>query len=279
MGQVRTDAELRTAATRIHVYTYRYDTPSRQTRRPGRDLLAVCANPARHAAGVYQGADGASRLLPLGGMMIVPAGASIEASGPGGERRLAVCTVAKGLLPADFDASDPRQLALCGDIRDLRVGQAMQRMTAEALAPGFAADLLIDALASGLVVDLARYFRRAVPVPRAEGGVLAPWQLRRVEELVAGSCHRLRIADLAAAVEVSTGHFARSFRNTTGRTVHAYVEEARLSRAQALLRESRLPIKQVAATLGFSGPSSFTLAFRRAVGTTPARYRAEVSRA
>ncbi|MFD2499302.1 helix-turn-helix transcriptional regulator [Rhizorhabdus histidinilytica] len=83
------------------------------------------------------------------------------------------------------------------------------------------------------------------------------------------------MADLAAAAEVSPSHFARSFRASTGRTVHRFVEEARLARAQAMLRETNLPLKQVAAALGFSGPSSFTLAFRRATGTTPARYRAE----
>ena len=46
-----------------------------------------------------------------------------------------------------------------------------------------------------------------------------------------------------------------------------------LERAYALLAQSTIPVKQIAARLGFATPSSFTLAFRRATGTTPACYR------
>lgn len=278
MRRARTDGEVRTGRTRVHVYTYAFERPSRDTRSPGKDMIVLCGNPARGAAGVFRAADARSPLLPLGSMMVIPAGAAISASGPGGERRLSVCTKADGLLPHDFDPTDRRQLALCSDVRDIRVRAAMERMAAEALEPGFAADLLIDALATTLVVDLARYFRRAQADPGGCGR-LAPWQLRRVEELVASSVgRRLTVGELAAAAEVSAGHFARSFKLSTGRTVHRFVEESRLSRAQALLRETDLPLKQIAGALGFSGPSSFTLAFRRASGTTPARYRAEASR-
>jgi len=275
MGVALGNAELRTAGARIQVYTYRYDTPSSQTRRPALDLLALVSNQARGAAGVYRSAYATSPLLPLGGMMIVPAGTSISAVGPGGERQFAVCTRADGLLPPDFDASDPRQLALCSDIREANVWRTMERLAAEAKAPGFAADLLVDGLSTALAVDLARYFRGAA-AGRAvnRSGVLAPWQLRRVQDHVASAeGKRLRIADLAAAAEVSPGHLTRTFKKTTGRTVHQFVAEARLARARLLLRETQLPLKQIAAQLGFGTPSSFSLAFRRATGTTPAQYR------
>ena len=35
-----------------------------------------------------------------------------------------------------------------------------------------------------------------------------------------------------------------------------------------------MPLKQVAARLGFADPSSFSLAFRRMTGIAPGRYRA-----
>jgi AraC family transcriptional regulator len=272
-----TDGELCTDRTRVHVYTYRYERPSLDTRAPGKDLMVLCDNPGRGAAGVYHAADTRSAVLPLGRMMVIPASAVISATGPGGDRQLSVCSTAAGLLPPDFDPTDARQIALCGDVRDVRVRATMERLAAEAVAPGFAADLLVDARAASLSVDLARYFHRSRAAASVAGqGRLAAWQLRRVEDLVAGSVgKRLTVADLAAAAEVSPSHFARSFRASTGRTVHRFVEEARLARAQAMLRETNLPLKQVAAALGFSGPSSFTLAFRRATGTTPARYRAE----
>lgn len=276
MPRAWTDGELCTDKTRVHVYTYRYERPSLDTRAPGKDLMVLCGNPGRGAAAVYHAADTRSAVVPLGRMMVIPASAVISATGPGGDRQLSVCSSVAGLLPPDFDPTDTRQIALCGDVRDVRVRATMERLAAEAIAPGFAADLLVDALATTLAVDLARYFRRSRGSVAAGQGRLAAWQLRRVEDLVGGSTgKRLTIAELASAAEVSPSHFARSFRASTGRTVHRFVEEARLSRAQAMLRETDLPLKQVAAALGFSGPSSFTLAFRRATGTTPARYRAE----
>lgn len=276
MARARTDGELCTDRTRVHVYTYRYERASLDTRAPGKDLVVLCGNPGRGAAAVYRSADASSGVLPLGRMMVIPASAAISATGPGGERQLSVCSTTEGLLPPDFDPTDNRQLALCGDVRDVRVRATMERMAAEAVSPGFGADLLVDALATSLSIDLARYFRRSWVQPGGGQGKLAAWQLRRVEDLVAGSIgKRMTIAELASAAEVSRSHFARSFRATTGRTVHRFVEEVRLSRAQVMLRETDLPLKQVAAHLGFSGPSSFTLAFRRATGTTPARYRDE----
>ncbi|AHE55094.1 helix-turn-helix transcriptional regulator [Sphingomonas sanxanigenens] len=276
MGRARTDAELRTDRTRIHVYTYRYDTPSRDTGRPRQDVIALCANLPRGAAGIYRGADGRSAILPLGGMMVVPAGMAISATGAGGDRRLSVCSTAAGLLPRDFDRGDPRLLARCSDVRDVRVRAGLERMAAEALAPGFASDLLVDALAAAMTIDLARYFLRIAPRAQDDRGRLASWQLRRVEEYVASTGgRRLRIADLAATIDIGPSHFARIFRNTTGRSVHRWIEEVRLIRAEALLRDTGVPLKQVAADLGFSTPSSFSLAFRRATGTTPGRFRSE----
>lgn len=276
MRRARTEGEFSTGRTRVHVYTYRYERPSIDTRAPGKDLMVLCGNPGRGAAAVYQSADTRSAILPLGRMMVIPAAAEISATGPGGDRQLSVCSAAAGLLPSDFDPTDNRQIALCGDVRDVRVRATMERLAAEAIAPGFAADVLVDALATSLAIDLARYFHRSRGDAADGQGRLAGWQLRRVEDLVAGSVgKRLTVAQLAAAAEVSPSHFARSFRASTGRTVHRFVEEARLTRAQVMLRETDLPLKRVAAALGFSGPSSFTLAFRRATGTTPARYRAE----
>ena len=278
MGKTMADVELRTARARIHVYTYRYETPSHQSRKPDKDVLALFTDEAQGAAGFFRNGETTSRLFPLGGLMIVPARTSISATGPGGDRRLASCTMADGILPPDFDRGDHRHLALCGDIRDGHVRGAMRRMAAEAQHPGFASDVLIDGLAATLQVDVARYFAMANRQESAGAGTLAPWQLRRLEDY----CHAsegggMRIADLAAVCDISPAHLVRTFKKTTGRTVHQFVEEVRLARARVLLAETSLPLKQVASELGFGTPSSFSLAFRRAMGTSPGRFRSETT--
>lgn len=276
MAGTLSNAELCTAKARIRVYTYRYDTPSRQSRSPSQDVLALFRDQARTACAFFRTGDVTSRMFPLGGMMIIPAGVEVDATGPGGDRRLASCTMTTGLLPDGFDRGDQADLAACGDIRDPNVRTAMQRMAAEAIQPGFGADILIDALSSSVKVDLARYFWRIKPQQPVHVGVLAPWQVRRLEEYV-HSAHAggMRIADLARVVEISPSHLARTFKKTTGRTVHQFVEEIRLARAGALLTDTRLPLKQIAAQLGFGTPSSFSQAFRRATGVTPGQFRDE----
>ncbi|AYJ87099.1 AraC family transcriptional regulator [Sphingomonas paeninsulae] len=278
MGNAMANAELRTARARVHVYTYRFETPSHHTRSPGPDVLALISSNAPGGEGFYRSASTTSRMVPLGGLMIVPSDTSISAMGPGGERRLAVCTMADGILPKGFDRNDQRHLAMCADIRDANVRSAMQRMAAEVTRPGFGSDVLIDGLAAVLQVDLARYFDLTNRRETGHRGTLAPWQLRRIEDFVhAADGGPLRIADLAALVDVSPGHLARTFKQSTGRTVHKFVEEARLARARVLLGQTRVPLKQVADQLGFSSPSSFSLAFRRATGTTPGRFRSEAT--
>jgi|TARA_R100000501_G_scaffold17919_1_gene34968 AraC family transcriptional regulator len=215
-------------------------------------------------------------MIAMGKLMFVPAGASISATGPGGDRHLSVCTMPEGFLPANFDPADQRFLAMCGDVRDTNIWSAMQRLSSEASCPGFGSDILVDGLATALQVDIRRYFEAAKVRLKQYTGTLASWQLKRIEEFVyAAEGQRVRIADLASIAEVSPGHLVRTFKRTTGRTVHQFVEEVRLQRACMLLRSGNQPLKQIAATLGFSSTSSFSLAFRKSMGTTPGRFRSE----
>lgn len=278
MSGVPIEGEMRTRNAHVHVYTYRYAQPSSQTRSPRQDILALFAcRQTANAAGYFRTSDGVSRMLPIGNLVFVPAGSSICASGDGGTKRIISCTMAEGLLPSAFDRNEQRYLARCGDIRDERLAFTMRRLGQEALQPGFGSDILVDALTAALRIDLVRYFDATAPAQPKTGG-LSSWQLRRVEDYVrATEGVRIRVTDLAAAAEVSRGHFMRAFRQSTGKTVHQFVEETRLSRARTLLGQSDLPLKQIADRLGFATPSSFSLAFRRATAMTPAQYRRTTS--
>ncbi|RKH88769.1 helix-turn-helix transcriptional regulator, partial [Corallococcus sp. AB038B] len=56
-------------------------------------------------------------------------------------------------------------------------------------------------------------------------------------------------------------------------TPRAYVERLRVEKAEGLIRDTELPLADIALACGFSSQSRFTTAFRRATGFTPARYR------
>jgi AraC family transcriptional regulator len=72
---------------------------------------------------------------------------------------------------------------------------------------------------------------------------------------------------------MSLHHFARMFRYTTGTPPHVYITLKRIERARLLLRDSDLPLVQVAASVGFQTQGHFTAVFHRHAGATPRVFR------
>lgn len=100
------------------------------------------------------------------------------------------------------------------------------------------------------------------------------WRQRRVAEFVeANLSDQIRLRDLARAAGLSRMHFAAQFRLATGLRPHDYVLRRRIERAQDLLRDSGLPLAQVALGVGFQSQAHFTTVFRAHVQETPGRWR------
>ena len=81
----------------------------------------------------------------------------------------------------------------------------------------------------------------------------------------------LRMARLGG---VSEAHFARSFRDAFGVPPHRYLLTRRLERAIALLRETDLPITEVAFQTGWKSLGTFGRTFRDVLGESPSQLRA-----
>lgn len=83
-------------------------------------------------------------------------------------------------------------------------------------------------------------------------------------------------ADLAAAagaLATTPRTLRRRFLAETGLHFRAFVMQARLQRALELLGNPTRSIIQIALDVGFSSPSAFSYAFRRATGQTPRMFR------
>lgn len=121
-------------------------------------------------------------------------------------------------------------------------------------------------------LELPSSSRGLKPRPR---GALSPAARRRVEIFVEANLARaIPLGDLAARAGLSSFHFARAFKIATGTTPHAYVVERRVAQVTRLLQETDLSLVQIALACGFSTQSRMTTAFRKARGSTPARFRA-----
>jgi AraC family transcriptional regulator len=112
-----------------------------------------------------------------------------------------------------------------------------------------------------------------VAAPPALGG-LAPWQIRRVTEFIGANLARaIRIEELAAVTQLSTGHFRHAFRCSMSEPPYAYVLRRRMEHAQELMLLTDKPLSQIALDCGFTDQPHLTRLFRRIVGVTPAAWR------
>ncbi len=79
--------------------------------------------------------------------------------------------------------------------------------------------------------------------------------------------------EMAKKLGMSSSAFGKYFREYFGTSVHAYIINRRLEKAAMLLIEADMPIKEVAATVGYSKSSNLSAAFKRKFGVLPKDYR------
>ncbi|MBI5629385.1 MAG: helix-turn-helix transcriptional regulator [Elusimicrobia bacterium] len=84
---------------------------------------------------------------------------------------------------------------------------------------------------------------------------------------------RLQLHDLASSVGLSPFHFSRMFKKQTGHSPYSYLRDLRLKRAARLLRQSSLPVTDIAYDVGFESLSLFINSFRAHFGKPPSAYR------
>jgi AraC family transcriptional regulator len=111
------------------------------------------------------------------------------------------------------------------------------------------------------------------PVQINRGG-LGSARLRRIKELVDANMNDdLSLDEMAQSVELSTAHFARMFRKSTGETPHQFVLRQRIERAKVMLREHATRVLDVAVACGFKTQQHFAQVFRDVCGVSPTEYR------
>lgn len=125
------------------------------------------------------------------------------------------------------------------------------------------------------VAAIVREATRPSSEPRscAKGG-LAPWQLRRLFEWIEKGIDKpLPVDEAAIMIGLSTKHFARAFRQSTGKPFHRWVLQRRVERVSRLLVETNEPLARIACMSGFADQSHMTVVFRKLMGMTPGSFR------
>jgi AraC family transcriptional regulator len=157
---------------------------------------------------------------------------------------------------------------------DSRLGALATVVHAEMVAGFPSGRLFLDSIEQAMAVALVTSQAvRHRPVPISRGG-LAPARLRRITDLIHARLEdELGLDELAQSVGLSTAHFARMFRKSTGETPHQFVLRQRLERAKGMLRAPDPRILDVAVACGFKTQQHFAQVFRDVCGFSPTGYR------
>jgi AraC-like DNA-binding protein len=84
----------------------------------------------------------------------------------------------------------------------------------------------------------------------------------------------LTLADVAAQAHLSPNYFSERFREVTGTSFQAYLQQRRLRFARSLLAATDLGVTEACHAAGFNSVSHFGRAYRRRYGQAPSAYRA-----
>ena len=84
---------------------------------------------------------------------------------------------------------------------------------------------------------------------------------------------RLTLREIADHVHLNPQYFSVLFKRETGRSVTDHLTSLRMEQAKALLKETLLPINEVARAVSYEDPDYFSRVFRKTCALSPRQYR------
>jgi transcriptional regulator GlxA family with amidase domain len=109
--------------------------------------------------------------------------------------------------------------------------------------------------------------------PSAKDPRLLRRLLRARDKMDSASQEEWPVSRLARVSGVSEAHFARCFKDAFGAPPHRYLLTRRIERAKALLRDTDLPVTEIAFETGWNSLGTFGRVFRDVTGDSPSALR------
>lgn len=219
----------------------------------------------------YEFASGTSgRIIPrIGNAWVIPAGDTSSAFA-----RDVTCDFAQITLPAQtFRTTSLRATA---GTADRLLYHLVERIASTTARTDLAGRLLHESLISSARLHILDLYGEQPTNANHPGRALRPDAERRVlERLHSDEDVTVTLSTLADIAEMTPDEFGRAFTRSFHTTPHQYVINRRLEKARRLLTNTTMTIAEIGAATGFSNGSHFATTFKRHVGTTPSRYRAQ----
>ena len=181
----------------------------------------------------------------------------------------------------DLGIAVPEQVAVIGVDNDVRLCRlctpTLTSVVPDTRRAGYEAAQLLDRMMLGEGVDARGLLipptgianRRSSDVNAIQDQDIVA-AMRYIRE---HACDGITVADVLRIVPLSRRMLEYRFHKFVGRSPHAEIVRTQIERASQLLRETTLPLSEIAGRTGFSHANYLSVAFKRQVGMPPLAFR------
>lgn len=151
---------------------------------------------------------------------------------------------------------------------------SLERLMREMQDPAPGGALVAQQVAYMLLVEFLRLHLADAP----ESGIgwlsaLADKRMRLALSCIhADPAHAWTLQQLAGRAGMSRTAFAQTFKRTVGTSVMEYLTRWRMTLAISRMRNTKMPMSELASSVGYESESAFSTAFKRLWGSSPRKY-------
>lgn len=202
-----------------------------------------------------------------------------DATGGGDGDLRFICGLITANISGSFGLLDTVRKPIVEDLAaEPIVNASYGLMAAELAQPDLGSRALTGALMKAcLLLLLRKHFSRSDHETSLLSTLRDPRLGKAVTAVLDKPASRHSVAALASTAGMSRSAFAREFSHAFAMSPMEFVAKTRLHHAAELLRSTNMPVKVIAAHIGFSSRSHFSRAFRDGYGTDPSSFRRAIA--
>ena len=149
----------------------------------------------------------------------------------------------------------------------------LDQLSSEYMSQQPGAELVVNKLTEVVLVELIRIDFGRDDKSRFIRALSDKKISRALQQLHSNPNIAWTLEKMAGDIGMSRAAFAKRFKDLVGQPMFEYLTMLRIQRAKELLKETKLPLYEVASRVGYDSDLAFTKTFKKHTGTTPTRFR------
>ncbi|MEG4942590.1 AraC family transcriptional regulator [Microcoleus sp. F4-D5] len=159
-------------------------------------------------------------------------------------------------------------------VQDPLIYQIGLSLKAELETNGSSSDIYVESAATFLAVHLLKNYSTRIYKIRDYVGGLPQHKLRNaIDYIQENLSENISLEAIANHIDMSSYHFCRLFKQSTGFSPYQYVIQQRVERAKQLLLQGKMSLAEIAIACGFTHQSHLNRHFKRLTGVTPKTFQ------